>query len=136
MWYKDHFKRFLIVLAHLFFKIDRTVLNWGPSMEELLTDRAGEKYYHRIIHHLGMVGAFIQETGIIETIDEMIPKTSNNNSAHFTHGQVVALMIINGLGYTSRPLYMTHQYFLKKDITLTNWNMTCVIKLNRSFLSF
>ncbi len=63
-----------------------------------------------------MVGAFIQETGIIEIIDEMIPQTSNNNSAHFTHGQVVALMIINGLGYTSRPLYMTHQYFLKKDV--------------------
>ena len=85
-------------------------------MEELLTDRAGEKYYHRTIHHLGMVGAFIKESGIIETIDEMIPKTSNNNSAHFTHGQVVALMVINGIGYTSRPLYMTHQYFKKKDV--------------------
>ncbi len=85
-------------------------------MEELLTNRAGEKFYHRTIHHLGLVGAFIKGSGIIETIDEKIPKTSNCNNAHFTHGQVVALMIINGLGHPSRPLYMTHQYFRKKDV--------------------
>ncbi len=64
------------MLARHFFKIDRTVLIWGSSMEELLTNRGGEKFYPRSIHHLGMVGAFIKESGIIETIDKMIPKTS------------------------------------------------------------
>ena len=63
-----------------------------------------------------MVGAFLRETGIMEKIDEMIPKLSNNTSFHFSHGQVVALMIINGLGYTSKSLYMCHEYFRKKDV--------------------
>ena len=85
-------------------------------MNKMITSRTGEKFYNCCIHHLGMVGVFIRETGIIEKIDEMIPKTSHNNSAHFTHGQVVALMILNGLGYTSRPLYMCHEYFRKKDV--------------------
>jgi len=65
--------------------------------------------------HLGLVGAFIRETGIIEKIDSMIPKLSNN-PGNFTHGEVVALMILNGLGYTSRPLYMTHTFFEAKDV--------------------
>ena len=30
----------------------------------------------------------------------------------------------------------TRSVFSEKGITQTNWNMTCVIKLNRSFLSF
>lgn len=63
-----------------------------------------------VVGHLGLVGAFIRESGIIEMIDSRIPKTSNNQG-HFTHGQVVALMIINGLGYTtSRLRVFIHTY--------------------------
>ena len=65
--------------------------------------------------HLGLVGAFIQETGIIEKIDSRLPKISNN-AGHFTHGQVVALMILNGLGYTTRPLYMSNTFFEARDV--------------------
>jgi transposase len=65
--------------------------------------------------HLGLAGAFIRETKIIEMIDFMIPKSSNN-SGHFTHGQVVALMILNGVGYTTRPLYMSNTFFDAKDV--------------------
>ena len=59
--------------------------------------------------HLGLAGAFIRECGLIDKIDSLIPKDSNN-AGHFTHGQVVALMILNGLGYTTRPLYMSNTY--------------------------
>ena len=68
-----------------------------------------------VVGHLGLVGAFIRETEIIEMIDSLSPKESNN-CGHFTHGQVVALMILNGLGYTSRPIYMTHTFFEGKDV--------------------
>ena len=68
-----------------------------------------------LLGHLGLVGAFIRESGIIEMIDSRIPKTSNNQG-HFTHGQVVALMILNGLGYTTRPLYMSNTFFDAKDV--------------------
>lgn len=76
---------------------------------------SGKKLQLFTVGHLGLVGAFIKESRIIEIIDELIPKTSNHN-AHFTHGEVVALMIINGLGYTARPLYMCHSYFDTKDV--------------------
>ena len=68
-----------------------------------------------LLGHLGLVGAFIRESGIIEMIDSRIPKTSNNHG-HFTHGQVVALMILNGLGYTTRPLYMSNRFFEARDV--------------------
>ena len=68
-----------------------------------------------VVGHLGLVGTFIQESGIIEMIDSRIPKTSNNHG-HLTHGQVVALMILNGLGYTTRPLYMSNTFFDAKDV--------------------
>ena len=68
-----------------------------------------------LLGHLGLVGAFIQESGIIEMIDSRIPKTSNNHG-HLTHGQVVALMILNGLAYTTRPLYMSNTFFDAKDV--------------------
>lgn len=75
----------------------------------------GNKLQLFSVGHLGLVGAFIRESRIIEIIDELIPKTSNR-TAHFTHGEVVALMIINGLGYTSRPIYMCHRFFDTKDV--------------------
>ena len=65
--------------------------------------------------HLGLAGAFIRECGLIDKIDSLIPKESNN-AGHFTHGQVVALMILNGLGYTTRPLYMSNTFFDAKDV--------------------
>lgn len=70
----------------------------------------------QIVGHLGLVGAFIRESGLIKKIDSLLPKTSNHQG-HFTHGEVVALMILNGLGYTSKPLYMCHTYFENKDVS-------------------
>ena len=55
-------------------------------MNKMITSRTGEKFYNCCIHHLGMVGAFIRETGIMEKIDEMIPKLSNNTSFHSWSG--------------------------------------------------
>ena len=71
-----------------------------------------------VVGHLGLVGAFIRESGIIEMIGSRIPKTSNNQG-YFTHGQVVALMIINGLGYTTSRLRVfihTYNYYLHRSI--------------------
>ncbi|WP_406547199.1 IS1634 family transposase [Succinimonas sp.] len=47
--------------------------------------------------HLGLVGAFIRETGIIESIDSMVPESSDNPGP-LTHGQVAALLILNWFG--------------------------------------
>lgn len=65
--------------------------------------------------HLGLVGAYNQEAGIIEKIDSRLPQASST-SGHLTHGQIVALMILNVLGYTTRPLHMAHNFFEAKDV--------------------
>ena len=62
--------------------------------------------------HLGLAGAFIRECGLIEKIDSLIPKESNN-AGHFTHGQVVALMILNGLVYYASLVYEQHLFRCK-----------------------
>lgn len=69
----------------------------------------------RVVGHLGLVGTFMHECGLIDLIDRLIPKKSHNQG-HFSYGEVVALMILNGLGYTSKPLYLTHEFFKNKDV--------------------
>ena len=80
-----------------------------------MTAVAKEQITPYVLGHLGLTGAFIRECGLIDKIDSLIPKESNN-AGHFTYGQVVALMILNGLGYTTRPLYMSNTFFDAKDV--------------------
>lgn len=66
--------------------------------------------------HLGLVGAYIQEAGIIEKIDSRLPPHASSTSGPLAHGQVVALMILNVLRYTTRPLHMAYNFFEAKDV--------------------
>jgi transposase len=59
------------------------------------------------IDHLGIVATAIKQLGIIEFFDKKIPKLSHHN---VTVGQVVAAMILIGLGYVQRVLYITPQF--------------------------
>ena len=54
------------------------------------------------IDHLGIVAGIIDSIGIVEIINELIgiEKDEKVNA-----GQVVKAMIINGLGFVSKPLY-------------------------------
>ena len=58
-----------------------------------MTAVAKEQITPYVLGHLGLAGAFIRECGLIDKIDSLIPKESNN-AGHFTYGQVVALMIL------------------------------------------
>jgi len=59
------------------------------------------------LDHLGLVTAAIEELELVEMIDQQIPKTK----AHTVSvGESVKAMILIGLGYTDRPLYMVAQY--------------------------
>ncbi len=51
------------------------------------------------INHLGIVCTFIKDTKLIETIDSAIPTSCNSDeedddNGHLTHGQIVALMLV------------------------------------------
>jgi transposase len=60
------------------------------------------------IDHLGIVAGIIDSIGLVEIINEIIGVEKGEK---VSAGQVVKAMIINGLGFVSKPLYMFPEYF-------------------------
>jgi len=65
------------------------------------------------IGHLGIVAGAYDSLGIGKVIDRAIPKTQHH---HLTHSDVVKLMVLNGLGFVERRLYLFPDFF--DDIAL------------------
>jgi len=68
------------------------------------------------IDHLGLVAGMIEELGIKESIELHLPTKSNQKKV--SHATAVAAMILNGLGYANKRLYLTPRFFEKKATTL------------------
>jgi len=66
------------------------------------------------LDHLGIVAGICNEIGLIETIDAQIGETGRKVSV----GQAVQAMILNGLGFVSRPLYLSPEFFHNKPVEL------------------
>ena len=64
------------------------------------------------IDHYGLVMGMIEELGIMDVIDKELPTKSE--SKIITHSMAVAAMILNGLGYANKQLYLTPRFFEKK----------------------
>lgn len=58
--------------------------------------------------HLGIVSVVCDQIGLVEAVDEMIPPDPR---AEMTTGEAVKLMVINGLGFSSKPLYLESMFF-------------------------
>ena len=67
------------------------------------------------LDHLGIVAGVIKDLGIIEAIDARIPP---NDREAISTGEAVAGMIINGLGFSCRPMTLTPQFFENKPLEL------------------
>jgi transposase len=65
------------------------------------------------LDHLGVVASVIKELGIIERIDARLPR---HDQEAITAGEAVAGMILNGLGFSNRPLSLTPQFFVNKPL--------------------
>ena len=66
------------------------------------------------IHHLGVVAAIFKQHKIVERIDFLLPKHSNNQK--ITHGEAILAMVMQGLGFTNQRIYLTKKFFL--DISM------------------
>lgn len=66
------------------------------------------------LDHLGIVAGICHEIGLIETSDAPIGETGRKVSV----GQAVQAMILNGLGFVSRPLYLSPEFFHNKPVDL------------------
>ena len=58
--------------------------------------------------HLGLVAGVIDEIGIVEIINEIVPEKAGEK---VSSGQAVKAMILNGLDLFSSPLYLFSNFF-------------------------
>ena len=72
-----------------------------------------QEYSSKNFDHLGIVSQICDEIGIVEKIDSLIPPDPQQK---ITLGECVKLMVINGLGFTSRPLYLEAQFFGSRPV--------------------
>lgn len=65
------------------------------------------------LDHLGIVAGIIDEIGIVERLNEIFLIDSREK---INTGEVVKAIILNGLGFVSKPLYLFSQFFEDKAI--------------------
>jgi len=75
---------------------------------------APSNYQSQVIKHLGLVAGMVDELGLVERIDQLLPKDEERRT--LSHGQVVKAMIINGLGFNQRALYLSSHFFQDKPV--------------------
>ena len=65
------------------------------------------------LDHLGIVAGIIDDLGIVKKINDIVGIDSREK---INSGQIVKAIILNGLGFVSRPLYLFSQFFEDKAI--------------------
>ena len=78
------------------------------------TMRGPITYQSYNLDHLGLVAAMVDELGIVELIDTVI--VQDHEQRMVSVGQAVKAMILNGLGFSHRALYLTPHFFEKKPV--------------------
>ena len=68
------------------------------------------------LDHLGIVAGLVDKLKLVERIDARVP-ISKTHGALVTHGQSIKAMIINGLGFTQNPIYLSPTFFEGKDVS-------------------
>ena len=84
-------------------------------------------YSTQRMDHLGLVSATVQDLGLVELIDSHL---LSDPKSHLSYGQVVLAMLINGLGFTTRPMYLSPQFFENKPVELLIGEGICASDLN------
>ena len=70
------------------------------------------EYQTERLDHLGIVAGICKEAGIAEWLD----KIAGENRRSVSVGTAVVAMILNGLGFSNRQLYLVPQYFENKPV--------------------
>lgn len=65
----------------------------------------------KTINHLGIIAGIIDEIGIVEIVDEQL---GTDTKEIVSPGVIIKAIILNGLGFVSRPLYLFPQFFEDK----------------------
>ena len=73
-----------------------------------------EQYTSKTLNHLGLIAGMYDELGIGELIDRIILQDMGKRTVSI--GQAVKAMVLNGLGFVTRALYLTPQFFKDKPV--------------------
>ena len=65
------------------------------------------------LDHLGVIAGVIKDLGIVELIDSRI---ESDQQEEITTGEAISGMILNGLGFSDRPMSLTPQFFKNKPL--------------------
>ncbi|MCP4357649.1 MAG: DUF4277 domain-containing protein, partial [Chloroflexi bacterium] len=71
------------------------------------------EYEIKRIDHLGIVAGICREIDLVNIIDHSLPTPSNRN---VSCGEATLAMILNGLGFTGRALYLMPEYMENKPV--------------------
>ncbi|MCW5589213.1 MAG: IS1634 family transposase [Legionellales bacterium] len=69
------------------------------------------------VDHLGVLAGVIKDLRLVEAIDERLKKDLNEQE-NITAGEAIAGMILNGLGFSDKPLSLTPNFFETKALEL------------------
>ncbi len=71
-----------------------------------------EDYHNERLDHLGIVAGICQEMGLAAWLDALSPTQQRAVS----YGTAAVAMILNGLGFSNRQLYLVPQFFENKPV--------------------
>lgn len=86
-------------------------------MQEILSatqDLSSANFHTETLAHLGLVSGMYDELGIGNLLDRLIPQDSDKRDISI--GQAVKGMVLNGLGFHQRALYLTPHFFADKPV--------------------
>jgi transposase len=69
-------------------------------------------YINERLDHLGIVAGVCQEIGLANWLDAQEP----GNRQHISVGMATVAMVLNGLGFSNRQLYLVPQFFATKPV--------------------
>ena len=72
--------------------------------------------YSKSIDHLGLVSGMIDKLGIVSLIDSLIKQDQTYRNVSIEN--CIKVLIINGLGFSQRTLYLTTHFFEDKPCEL------------------
>ena len=76
-------------------------------------EKANQKITSKNLDHLGLVAGMCEELKIAALIDDVMPIPLGKK---ISYGKLVVAMILNGLGFTNKALYLFPKYFEDKPI--------------------
>jgi len=77
---------------------------------------SGESYINERLDHLGIVAAVCQEIGLGAWLDAQDP----TNRQQVSVGTATVAMVLNGLGFSNRQLYLVPQFLTQNRDTCKN----------------